>query len=243
MVDLQGRRVLVTRSAEDCAEWADELERRGAKAVVYPCITTQLIDTKALRIGLAAGAAAADWLVLTSRRGVQAFEQLHPRPLQPHTRIAAVGDSTAQAARAHFGRIDHVGHGTAVLLGDSLTALREFSPGMLCLLAVAANASTLLERKLAAEGAVCARFDIYRTNPANERKPKQPLSMLGVDTIFFASPTAVEGFVNQVDLDVEASVFTIGPSTTAAARSCGVPLTAEARTASIEGLLEAMNAE
>ena len=237
------RRVLITRSAEDSAEWAAELARRGAEAVSYPCITTELIDNAVLRRTLAAGAADADWLVFTSRHGVEAFAALHAQPLARKTRVAAVGNATGQAALARLGRVDHVGQGTAALLGESLAALPDFKRGSRCVLAVAANASAELERKLAEAGAVCARFDVYRTLPAPERGRKQPLSSLGVDAVLFASPSAVQGFTNHFDLDTDVSVFTIGSSTTAAARSHGIAVTAESRTPSFEGLLEAMNAE
>jgi uroporphyrinogen III methyltransferase/synthase len=211
--------------------------------VSHPCITTELIDTQALRDELATSATTADWLVFTSRRGVDAYAELNAQPLQPRTRIAAVGSTTGQAALARLGRIDHVGQGTAALLGASLTALPNFKRGTRCLLALAANASTELERRLSAAGAICRRFDVYRTKPARKRRRKQPLSALHVDTILFASPSAVQGFTNQFDLDADVSVFTIGPSTTAAARSHGIAVTAESRTPSFEGLLEAMNAE
>jgi uroporphyrinogen-III synthase len=241
MTKSQKRRVLITRSGEDNAEWTTELARHGAEVVSYPCITTELIDTQALRDGLAAGTAAADWLIFTSRRGVEAFAKLHLKPLPPRTRIAAVGAATGQMALAELGRIDHVGHGTAASLGDTLTGSPEFKRGVRCVLAVAANASGALERKLAEAGAVCTRFDVYRTIPAPKLERKQPLSSLRVDTILFASPSAVQGFTNQFDLDTDVSVFTIGPSTTAAARSHGITVTAESEMPGFESLLEAMN--
>jgi uroporphyrinogen-III synthase len=243
MNTLEKRRVLITRAGDDSSEWAEELTRRGAETVSHPCITTEIIDTRALRNSLATAALAADWLVFTSRRGVAAYAELNSKPLGPKTRIAAVGSATGQAALAQLGRIDHIGRGTAALLGASLTALRDFERGSRCLLAVAANASRELERRLEEAGAICTRFDVYRTKPARKRRRKQPLSALRVDTILFASPSAVQGFTNQFDLDADVSVFTIGPSTTAAARSHGIVVTAESRTPSFEGLLEAMNAE
>jgi uroporphyrinogen-III synthase len=75
------------------------------------------------------------------------------------------------------------------------------------------------------------------------RRPKQPLSSLGADKILFASPSAVAGFVNQIDVDAAIGVFTIGPSTSAAARSHGFGVTAEAREPSLAGLLEAMHGD
>lgn len=231
----------MTRSSEDCDEWAAQLERAGATVIALPCIAAEPIDTAALRRELAASVNDADWLIFTSRRGVEAFAALHPAQLRPAIRIATVGASTGAAARARFGRVDHVGAGTGAALADSLPADARFSAGARCVLALAANASPKLERKLADSGASCTRFDVYRTVPAAGREPKQALSALRADRILFASPSAVEGFLNQVDLDAAATVVTIGPSTSAAARSRGLTVAAEAREPSLQGLMEAIH--
>ena len=63
---------------------------------------------------------------------------------------------------------------------------------------------------------------------------------LGADNIVLASPSAVAGFVHQVDVDTPAAIYTIGPSTTAAARAHGLAVTAEAREPSLEGVVEIM---
>src|SRR5262245_36126476 len=73
---LAGARVLLTRSEDDCAEWAEELERRGVRPVLLPCIRSEPIDTPELRAGLKLALADADWLVLTSRRGVESCARL-----------------------------------------------------------------------------------------------------------------------------------------------------------------------
>jgi uroporphyrinogen-III synthase len=240
MFDLRGQRVVVTRSAEDCDEWAAQLELAGAAVIVYPCIAAEPIDAPALRSDLAASVDAAEWLIFTSRRGVASFTALHPAQLNLRTRVAVVGASTAAAARASFGRVDHIGAGTAAALADSLLADARFETGARCVLAIAANAPPELERELTASGAACTRYDVYRTIPAAHREPKQPLSALRADRILFASPSAVAGFLNQIDLDTAASVVTIGPSTSAAARSRGLTVAAEAREPSLQGLMEAI---
>lgn len=241
MIDLDGQRVIVTRSAEDCGDWAARLARAGAEPIVYPCITAELIDTPALRAAVAAAAADADWLVFTSRRGVDAFAVLHAAALPAAVRIATVGAATGEAARTRLGRVDHVGGGTAAALGHSLPADARFPAGARCLLALAANASAQLEHALAAAGAVCTRCDVYRTTPAAAHAPKERLSALRADKILFASPSAVQGFVNQVEIDAPVGVVTIGPSTSAAARASGLRVAAEAREPSLEGLMEAMD--
>jgi uroporphyrinogen-III synthase len=234
---LSGARVLLTRSEDDCAEWAEELERRGARPVLLPCIQTEPLDTPELRSALRVALADADWLVLTSRRGVEACAALE---LPARTRVATVGAATAAAARALLGRADLVGGGSGSALGAGLTGDRRFAPGARVVLALAANASDALERALTAAGARCARFDVYRTLPAPPAAHKRALSSLGAERVVLASPSAASGFVHQVDLDVPVAIYTIGPSTTAAARALGLDVTAEAREPSLEGILEAM---
>jgi uroporphyrinogen-III synthase len=98
----------------------------------------------------------------------------------------------------------------------------------------------VLERTLTAAGAHCTRFDVYRTVPSPAAAAKRALSSLGADNVLLASPSAVTGFVQQVVIDVPVRIYTIGPSTTAAARAHGLTVTAEAREPSLEGILEAM---
>src|SRR6476646_6939802 len=257
---LAGARVLITRSEDDSAEWAEELERRGARPVLLPCIRSEPIDTPELRAALSAAVAVADWLVLTSRRGVEACARLlatpaGPRrggasPAAPHaaarvplparTRVATVGAATADAARTLLGRADLLGGGNAAALGAALTSDGRIAAGARVVLALAANARDELEQRLASAGARCTRFDVYRTIPAPPAVSKRALSSLGAERVVLASPSAASGFVHQVDLDVPVAIYTIGPSTTAAARALGLAVTAEAREPSLEGILEAM---
>jgi uroporphyrinogen-III synthase len=239
--NLAGRRIVITRSADDCAEWANEIARRGGAPVVLPCIDCEMLDSPDLRAALDPAAADADWLIFTSRRGVDAFGALRPAPLAPHTRIATVGAATAAAAEERFGRADLIGRGgTAEALAATLIAEGRLDTRPNVVIAVAANAGDVLARELTAAGARCTRFDVYRTIPARETAPKRAWSSLGADNVVFASPSAVEGFVHQVAIDAPIAVYTIGPSTSAAARAAGLTVTAEAREPSLEAILEAM---
>jgi uroporphyrinogen-III synthase len=233
------RRVLLTRSSEDCAEWAERLAVLGAAPVVLPCIACETIDSPALRAALATAVADADWLVFTSRRGVEAFAALGGR-VPARTKIAVVGGGTAAAAERTLGRVDLVGHGTAALLAASLKTGGALAAAARAVLPLAENAGATLERALIGAGAHCTRLDVYRTVPVPPTTPKRAMSSLGADNVILASPTAVTGFMHQVAVDVPVEVFTIGPSTSAAARAAGLAVTAEARTPSLEGILEAM---
>ena len=267
-VALRGRRILLTRADEDCAAWAEALERAGAVAVVLPCITAEPLDAPTLRSALADAAANADWIVFTSRRGVEAFARLAEKGSAGRARIAVVGPSTAGAASQLLGRVDLIGEsGTAKGLADALLpAVRDAAsnrrPGSAgvgdrgspptrpaaktpekspkVVLALAENAGDTLERALSGAGVECRRFDVYRTVPAPSREPKLRLDDLGVDAVFLASPSAVTGFLNQVDADSSARLVAIGPSTADAIRARGLEVAGEARTPSLDGLVEAM---
>jgi uroporphyrinogen-III synthase len=232
-------RVLVTRSEEDCAEWAERLRARGARPVTLPCIHCETLDTPVLRAALAAAAAETEWIVFTSRRGVEAFVALGGRRLA-RARIAVVGAGTAAAAEQSLGCVDLVGGGTAALLAGALASSGALAKGARVLLALAANAGDVLERELTAAGARCTRLEVYRTVPAPATATKRAMSALGADNVLLASPSAVTGFVHQVEIDMPVYIYTIGPSTTAAAVHEGLAVTAEAREPSLEGLLEAM---
>lgn len=247
MNGLAGRRVLLTREREDCAAWAAELESLGAVPVLFPCIECREIDTPELRERLAAELPCARWLAFTSRRGVAAFVRLRgragaqssPSSSPSPVRIAVVGPATARAAQA-LGRADLDGGpgGTAASLGEALAPL--LAPRDRVLIAVAENAGRTLEAAIASAGGECTRLDVYRTVPSPPGAPRAASSALGADNVFLASPSAITGFVNRVRLDTTPGIFTIGPSTTAAARAAGLEVTGEAARPGLAGLVEAM---
>lgn len=257
MSRVAGRRILLTRSEEDAALWAEALERRGAAAVSLPCIGSEPIVGDTLGAALRNAVSRAAWLVFTSRRGVEAFVRLAGTEVQvpDAVQIAAVGPATAEAVHRAFGRVDLVGErGTAESLADALIAAgagdnaadgarshsdtRDTRPPSV-VLALAENAREVLEQRLRAAGADVQRFNVYRTVPAPSRTPKTRLSALGVDAVWLASPSAVTGLLNQIDIDGSAALVAIGPSTAAAIRARGLAVAAEAREPSFEGLLEA----
>jgi uroporphyrinogen-III synthase len=238
MARLEGRRLLLTRSAEDSADWAEALAAEGAVPIVLPCIRSESLIDPMLAIKVAAGLVRADWLVFTSKRGISALADAIGTAVPLATRIAAVGDATAAAASETFGRVDCVGTGTAADLGRELAERVE--DGDHCVLVLAENADAALERALADAGATIERFDVYRTLPAGPVEPKRALSSLGCDTVIFASPSAVAGFANQVNVDKTRQMVTIGPSTSAAVRERRWEVAAEAREPSLSGIIESV---
>lgn len=240
MARLAGRRILLTRGADDSADWADVLADEGARPIVLPCIETEPFDDPELAAAIAEAIQTAEWIIFTSRRGVDAFASLFGTDLPAAVKIAAVGNATANSCVAHFGDVDHIGAGTAEALGAELANDPSIRNGAHCLLALAANAGRLLERRLSGAGASVARYHVYRTIPIEPTGSKRALSSLGCDAVIFASPTAVTGFNNQIDVDTAARFVTIGPSTSAAVRALDWTVAAEAREPSLSGIIESM---
>lgn len=239
---LAGRRVVLTRAVEDCAGWAARLAELGAHPVIFPCIEARLIDTPALRSAVAEAAANADWLVFTSRRGVDAFVELGGRP-GPGCRLAAVGPRTADAIEEALYSPSVVGSGTAAALAGDLLDDENAGPESRVALAVAENAGTAIEDRLTAAGVRVTRLNVYRTEPAAPNASRAG-EFTSTDVVWFASPSAVTGFVNLLDGAAPAGgapvCIAIGPSTASALVAHGFDVAAQAREPSLEGLLEAM---
>ncbi len=253
---MTGQRVLITRAADDCAAWASRLAEAGAVPLMLPCIECHPIREPDVGARVSDALPKADWLVLTSRRGAESLQQIiaavdwspSDRRAMAGVRIAAVGPATAAAAASLPGRVELVApNGTAKSLAEALASRPNDQDSRASprarpryLIAVAENAGSVLEETLRHAGGECERINVYRTTPAAPQNSKRALSELGADTILLASPSAVAGFVNRLEIDAPVDILSIGPSTTMAARAAGLAVTAEAARPSLEGLMEAM---
>jgi uroporphyrinogen-III synthase len=240
--NLRGRTVLVTRAEEDFEAWARTIEEHGARAVSYPCIRCEPIRSETVASRLREALEGAAWVAVTSRRGAQVTGELLGGALPPGVRVAAVGGATAEAARENLGRCDLVAReGTgAALARDLARELKDGDPVRppRVVAASAERAHRHLEQVLGPQGVEVIRVAVYRTLPARPREPREDLSSLGLDAILLASPSAARGLVNLAIVPAEVPVYSIGPTTTHAARSLGLDVAAEAGRPEIGSLLE-----
>jgi len=235
---VRAKTIVVTRTQEDCAPWAQALEQHGARAVVHPCIRCETIDDDATRAALSHALADNEWLAVTSARGVRAITELHPAPLPAGLKIAAVGPTTANYARERFGHVDLTGDGSgASELARRLTHI--LTPTSRLTLAAADRAGHDLEEILVPLGVHVERIAVYRTLPLTTGAGLD-FTASPVDAILLASPSAVEGLVRRSTIPDDIPIITIGPSTSKAARTAGLHVTGEAARPDLEGLLEAL---
>jgi uroporphyrinogen III methyltransferase/synthase len=193
-------------------------------------------------------AAGYDWIVFTSANGVRAFFAAL-RSSDPGSALAkgpslcAIGTSTAAALRREGAEPD--------LIPDEFVAeaivrgLAERGPllGKRFLLPRAATAREILPRLLREAGATVTDVPVYRTVPdrsAAERLSRE-LRSGGIDVVTFTSGSTVASFVDIVGSEIGSTlVASIGPITSATARSLGLGIDIEAAVHTGEGLVEAI---
>ena len=192
---------------------AERLRGEGADVVEWPLVAIEPIEGPQLR------ADAYDWVVLTSRHGV---EELFRRLAGPLPRVAVIGPGTAEALREH-------GVEPALVPARSTQEglVAEFPrPAGRVLFASAEGARELLAESLDADV-----ISLYRTI---ELLPETPPDG---DVVVLASPSAARAYART---GVGLPCISIGPVTTAEAESLGLGVLAEAETHDLEGLVEAV---
>lgn len=250
---LTGRRVLVTSAGATADRLGAALRDAGAEPLALPLIrivpTARPQELRTAVDRLASGFYA--WLVVTSGNAVdalvEAMGETAPNARSMDVRVAAIGHVTAQRLREAGFRLDLVPDvQTANGLVDAFGAMDIAGLRMLCPLGDLARPA--LVDGLRQKGATVEMVEAYRTAPVNDL-PDDVLSALKsgqIDAITFASPSAVQGFVELVArLDLpfpEALVACIGPATSAAADAAGLPVAVVAAKPSAAALADAIAA-
>lgn len=191
-----------------------------------------------------------DWVVVTSRRGVDAV--LPPGSEAPAgVRWAAVGRSTAAALQARGVHADCVPDAaTADAIPAAMAGLGTLA-GSRVLLARADAAGAELPAALRAMGALVDDVVAYRTVVAPKGDETGLLAALAdpqLEAVVFASGSAVTGAVKVARAGLgdgalqKLKIITIGPKTSAVARDHGLTVTRESATRDGDGLAAALRA-
>lgn len=240
---LAGRAVVVTRTRAQASVLVERLVGLGASVVELPVIAIEAPDDggRALEGAihrLVSGAY--QWVVVTSTNAVaRLMDQLGTRPVPPLVRWAAVGPGTAGALS---------GAGYAVSLAPSVSLaeglVEEFpwagAEGGTVLFPRAETVRAVVADGLRAKGWLVDEVIAYRTVPGDPTAASVAAAVRADAVAFTASSTVVRT-VELLGADrLPPVIVTIGPVTSAAARSAGLEVTAEADPHSIEGLVAAV---
>ncbi|HXN47777.1 MAG TPA: uroporphyrinogen-III synthase [Bryobacteraceae bacterium] len=245
---LAGKRIVITRARGQGGDLAAALEELGAEVIEFPTIEIQPaadygpLDEALSRIE------SYDWLIFTSANGVRFFlGRLTLAGLNidaVRAKICAIGPATrTEAENAAF----KVALMPDEYVAESLVAAFEGHglDGKRVLLPRAAVARDVVPAELRLRGATVDVVEAYRTGiPADAHVQAQRIFGSGrrPDWITFTSSSTVTNFMQVAGAEALAGarVATIGPVTTATARQHGIAVTAEARTFTAAGLVEAI---
>lgn len=251
-MSLTGRRIVVTRAPHQAGELADLLRERGAEPLLYPCIDIQPPeDTAELDNALREAANGGfDWLVLTSANTVEALRRrCEALGLSlAHTRTAAVGPATAQAAQAMLGVEVEVVPEEHV--AEALAQALNIIPGERALLPQANIARDTLRDLLAQAGTDVTAITSYHTVMGRGGVDLPALLAAGeVDAITFTSSSTVTHCVARVrDEDGNKSQLTnvvcacIGPKTAQTAEEAGLTRVLIPQVYTLPGMIESLQA-
>jgi uroporphyrinogen-III synthase len=213
---LAGRRVVVTRAAEEASELEALLAARGAIAIRFPCIAFE--DGPDLGRILRAVEDRPDLIVVSSPHAARRLRELMGRTSIP---FAAVGAATAALLPGEV-MVPKSGAGAEALLAELAPLVR----GKRILLPGAERGTPALLEGLRRAGAIVEARALYRTvTPASA----DPSVLRDADAISFASGSAVRGFVALAGAQaaLDCAVACIGASTAREARSAGIRVDAQ----------------
>lgn len=250
---LSGRRVALTRSREQASELAAKLAALGAEVLELPLIHVSKEIDKQTLADVLAEFGTYDWIVFTSANGVRHFfDEFHRifddiRALGM-VRFACVGDATAKAISAEHIRVEcQPKIATAQALADELIATGSLDSAKVLVITGNLNRDTLT-KKLEDARAIVDQLQVYKTEKTDLRADPaaRDFRARGADAILFASSSAVQSFVDQADslkLDKGAKrplAGSIGPQTSETMKKVGMPIDFEAKTPSLDALVEAL---
>jgi uroporphyrinogen-III synthase len=252
-VSLAGRRIAVTRARDHASELGGKLAALGAEVLELPLIHVSKHVDKQLLADVLLEFGGYDWIVFTSANGVRYFFEEFHRVFDDIRslgllRFAAVGDTTAEAIRAQHIRVEvQPKIATADALAEELIATGSLDSARVLVITGNLNRDDLV-KKLEEARAIVDRLQVYQTEKTDLSADPVAADFRGkgADAILFASSSAVQSFADQaaaLKLAKDAKrplAGSIGPQTSATMKQVGMPIDFEARTPSLDALVEAL---
>ncbi|MHB1033837.1 MAG: uroporphyrinogen-III C-methyltransferase [Pirellulales bacterium] len=242
---LAGRRVLVTRSAEQAGSLRDELAALGADVCIQPAIEIsppadwQPVDEALARLP------SYDWLVFSSVNGVRALLDRLCRGGDlrrlGRVRLAAIGSGTAdELARYHL-LADFV---PREFRAESLAAgLAAEAPGRRFLLARASRGREVLAEELTKAGGTVDQIVVYQSTDVSVAEPgvAESLAEGKTDWITVTSSAIARALAALFGENLrKAKLVSISPITSGVLQGMGFEPAAEATEYTMSGVVEAI---
>lgn len=250
MNPLKNKKILITKSAEDCGAVFNNLIAMGAQFIYFPTIKIVPTYNSLDLSGLVSNSDHFDYIVFTSSNSVDVFSKLvnEYKPDLTRTKVAAVGETTAEACRSH-GIYIHI-------IPEEFSArglLKRFSEiditDKKILIPGSSISSDELKNGLSAFGATVVKLNIYDTvinDPENLKNEIDTLNSIKPDLFVFTSPSSFNGFIKILNLDDYKNYFqdriicAIGTTTEESIRNNGITVNIVPGSFSLRGIAESI---
>jgi len=247
---LFGKKILITRPADQAVDFTQLLAESGADAISFPTIRIAPPKSWDAVDRAIADIAGYDWLLFTSVNGVRLFfERLRKRGGDIRNlkgpRIGAIGPKTGAQLEALGLTVDvfpeeYRAEALAEVVGDV--------KGRRVLIARAEKARDILPKTLKARGAAVTVAAVYRTLKPRHLAPGTKKLLLDgkIDAVTFTSSSTVDGFMEHFSPYERRRIFrhakaaAIGPITAATLRRHGVRPAILAKRYTMEALAKAI---
>ena len=245
---LFGQKIVVTRAADQAAEFCDRLRSLGADAIELPVISLEPPSDPAPLDRAIASLASYDWLIFTSVNGVRFFldrlDQSRHDLRSLRARICAIGPATRKAIESLHLKVD--------LMPEEYVAenlVKAFSSenlaGKKILLPRAAVARDVIPVELGKLGAQVDVVEAYRNVvPANATARAREIlsSEKKPDWITFTSSSTVKNLLAIAGREAleGVRVASIGPVTSSTLCAHGLSVDTEAKQFTLDGLVNAI---
>ncbi len=245
---LFGRKIVVTRAADQAVELSERLRALGADAIELPVISLEAPADPGPLDRAIENLAGYDWLIFTSVNGVRFFlnrldhSRYDLRSLK--ARICAIGPATRKAIEDLHLKVNLM---PEEYVAESL--VKAFAPenvaGKRVLLPRAAVARDVIPAELAKLGAQVDVVEAYRNVvPSNASARAQAIfaAEKKPDWITFTSSSTVKNLLAITGREALEGVCiaSIGPVTSSTLRAHGLDVDAEAKQFTLDGLVEAI---
>jgi uroporphyrinogen III methyltransferase / synthase len=240
---LFGKRIVVTRAKGQADALSARLRALGADAIEVPTIEIRPAADYAPLDASIAQLASYDWLIFTSANGVRHFVERLDRSnvdlRKLRAGICAIGPATRAAVEALHLKVDVMGK-EYVAEGLLEAFAAHDLAGKRVLLPRAAVARDLVPVELSRRGATVDVVEAYRTAMPEDAARKLRAALDGnPHFLTFTSSSTVQNFV-AVAGPTSIPAVTIGPVTTATAKSLGIEIAAQASEFTIDGVVRAL---
>lgn len=242
---LNGKSVLITRDKRDSVGFAQEIKKYGGIPTSIPMIGFQRCKLSKEEEKRLASLNVYDWIIFTSKKGVQFFFEFVDAPIRNH--IAVIGDKTKDIL-SDYGYKPQFTPSKFVAECFVEEFIPLLHPDSKVLVVKGNLARNLIAEQMRKSGCTCDEIIVY-----DNKMPEQSESMLihmlshsPFDIITFTSSSTVHNFMSVVkkyQLDKQlssATIACIGPIAAKTARQYGLQVDICAEVYTMEGLLHSL---